>query len=457
MKRIVNRYELWARNCVCALLLVVLSACSSTRSAGSEAAPAATLAPGATPTAEPTLIPAARSPTAETQVANGSHAADCSTLPAGDRSTPTGGGAAGGQDEQVQYDEQSNTITIAQGAPTTLPAISSAIAQPDALRELAPGEWLLGANLSIERGASLRISAPDVRRLKLRSDEQGFVWIKALGGALDIAGVCITSWDVGRDTFDTNYADGRSFVLAREGARLTIRDAELSYLGYAADESYGLAWRMQGTSGGIRNSRLGYNYYGLYTYEVSDLVIGGNEVHHSIQYGIDPHTRSNRLLIEGNTAHHNGKHGIILAEQCSGSVIRGNTVYANTMHGIVLYQDSNNNLVEGNTSYQNGLEGIDINNATDNTIRNNSVYGNTKSGIGVGQHARGNFVTGNQVSNNLEDGIALYSDATENTLQDNVVSDNGRYGIYDKSEDNAIADDNELYGNRADDLRRSAE
>ncbi len=178
-----------------------------------------------------------------------------------------------------------------------------------------------------------QIAAPEVRRLKLRSDADGFVWIKALGGQLTFRDTCVTSWDSAKDAVDENYEDGRSFVLARDGARMEILGAELSYLGYDANESYGVAWRLEDTVGLAADSRFGYNFYGLYSYEVKNLTIRSSEVHHSVLYGIDPHTRSDQLLIEDNVSHHNGKHGIILAEKCSDSVVRGNTVYSNTLHG----------------------------------------------------------------------------------------------------------------------------
>jgi parallel beta-helix repeat protein len=347
----------------------------------------------------------------------------------------------------VTYDQKTNTIVLRRAAPMTLPAISRALGLPEVLRELTPGEWLLGANLRIERGAVLHIAAPDVGRLKLRSDAEEFVWIKALGGQLAFAGTCVTSWDSAKDAVDENYDDGRSFVLARDEGRMDIRSSELSYLGYEANESYGVAWRTPGTSGQAIDSRFGYNFYGLYSYEASDLVIRGNEVHHSARYGIDPHTRSNRLLLEDNVAHHNGKQGIILAEKCSDSVIRGNTVYSNMLHGIVLYQGSNNNIVENNTSYGNGQQGININDASHNIIRNNTVYDNAEAGIGLGQEAADNQVIGNSVHDNRKDGIYLYSDATENELRDNTVSGNLRYGIYVKSKHNRIAGGNQVFGN----------
>jgi parallel beta-helix repeat protein len=265
---------------------------------------------------------------------------------------------------------------------------------------------------------------------------------------LEIVGTCVTSWDIARHDVDANYADGRSFILARDGGRMVIRDSELSYLGYSEDESYGVAWRLPGTNGEITNSKLGYNFYGLYLYRVSDIVITGNEVHHSVRYGIDPHTSSNRLRIENDRSHDNGKHGIILANGSNDSVIRNNEVFSNTLHGIVLYQNSNNNVVENNTVYNNGQEGIDVNDSSDNTIHNNIIHNNADAGIGIGQGARKNIIEGNQVYMNRNDGISLYSNAIENTILSNMVHGNNRYGLYIKSSNNTIGHNNEIYENQ---------
>jgi parallel beta-helix repeat protein len=347
----------------------------------------------------------------------------------------------------IAYDANTNTIILNSGSPRTLPAVSRALGRADLLHELSSGEWLLHANLRIGKGAALQIAGPQVRRLKLRSDTGGFVWIKAFGAQLTFIDTCVTSWDISGNTVDTNDTDGRSFVLARDGARMDIRSSELSYLGYYANESYGVAWRQAGTSGSALDSRFGHNFYGLYSYEASDLVIRSNEVHHSVRYGIDPHTRSNRLTIESNISHHNGKQGIILAEECSHSTIRGNIVYANALHGIVLYQRSNNNLVVDNISYGNGLQGINVNDASDNTVRGNTTYDNAEAGIGVGQNAAGNTLLSNTVRDNRKDGISFYSDATGNTLRENIVSGNARYGVYVKSAGNIVANGNQVFGN----------
>jgi parallel beta-helix repeat protein len=377
-------------------------------------------APGTTKAAAAAPAPAAAQPPAAQEVAN-----------------PT----------VVHYEPGSNTILLRRGAWTTLAGVSRTIQRPEALRELTPGEWLLGANLRIEAGAKLRIAAPEVRWLKLRSDDQGFVWVRTLGGQLAFVNTCVSSWDTVRKSYDENYAKGRSFILARDGARMEIERADLRYLGYDGPEAYGIAWRTSGTTGKIVDSFVSHNFYGLYTYEVDGLSIRGNEVAHNIMYGIDPHTRSMRLTIENNVAHDNGKHGIILAEECSDGVIRGNVAFGNLHHGIVLYQRSNNNLVENNTSYDNGGHGINVNDAANNIVRNNSVYDNLEAGIGVGQGASKNQMVGNIVRGNRRDGVSFYSGAADNLLRSNTIDGNARYGVYVKSEGKVGIESNRIAGN----------
>ena len=85
-------------------------------------------------------------------------------------------GAAGAQPRAalaaglVHYDYASNTILVRRGADTTLAGIRQALGPTGALQELAAGQWLLTANLRVEAGARLRVAAPEVRWLKLRSD-----------------------------------------------------------------------------------------------------------------------------------------------------------------------------------------------------------------------------------------------------------------------------------------------
>ena len=99
-----------------------------------------------------------------------------------------------------------------------------------------------GANIEIDKGASLRLSAPDVSWVKLHSVGPNYATVKAFGGALAINGICISSWDDTKQQVDTNPADGRSFLLARDGGQMTVDKSQLAYLGFGDRESYGLSW-----------------------------------------------------------------------------------------------------------------------------------------------------------------------------------------------------------------------
>jgi parallel beta-helix repeat protein len=347
----------------------------------------------------------------------------------------------------ASLDSTSNTVVLSAGTGVTLSALSRAVGNPAVLREVAPGEWLLTANIEVRQGTSLQIASPEMRWLKLSSGPAGFVAVIALGGGVDVNGSCVTSWDEARGQVDGDHLDGRSFLLARSGGRMLIQHAELHYLGHGEVESYGLAWRT-GSTGGITASIVSHLFYGLYSFDVDGLVVQDNEFHDNVLYGIDPHTRSRHLLIERNTAHHNGKHGIILAEDCTDSVVRDNVVYNNQHHGIVLYLNSDRNIVEGNDSFANAALGVNINESSGNALRGNRVYDNTESGIGVGHTAQDNLVEDNQVRGNQQDGIRLVSEATRTTVRRNVIGENVRYGVYVDGDHGSELVDNTIFGNR---------
>jgi hypothetical protein len=91
----------------------------------------------------------------------------------------------------VRFDAGTNTITLSRGENISGPALSGAVDKPAILREVHPGEWLLSANVTVLSGASLQVSAPEVRWLKLASGDSGFVSIKAFGGVIHIEDSCI--------------------------------------------------------------------------------------------------------------------------------------------------------------------------------------------------------------------------------------------------------------------------
>jgi parallel beta-helix repeat protein len=350
---------------------------------------------------------------------------------------------------EARFDAVQNTILLTGGEGVTLPALARAVRNPELLREEAPGEWLLGADLAVLPGASLQIGAPTVRWLKLLSTTGRYASVKAFGGGIDVSSTCITSWDPATGTVDGENTDGRSYILARDGAQMNIDNSEIRYLGHGEVESYGLAWRTRGTGGKITNSISSHNYFGLYSYEVGGLVVADNEFHDNDLYGVDPHTGSHDLIIERNIVHDNGKHGIILAEDCVDSVIRDNVVYRNDHHGIVLYLRSDRNTIEGNESFANASQGININEAHDNVVRGNNVYDNTESGIGITQTSQDNVVENNQSRGNQQDGIRVVSEAAQTTLRANTLGENGRYGVYVDIDGHVDIAGNLIFANRS--------
>ncbi|MGE3289098.1 MAG: right-handed parallel beta-helix repeat-containing protein [Pseudonocardia sp.] len=348
----------------------------------------------------------------------------------------------------ARYDRAAGTVTVTAGTGFGPAALAAAVRDPAVLREVSPGNWLLGANLVLSAGTAMRIAAPQVRWFGLASGPGRYVTLSVLGGRLDIAGSCVTSWDAAAGRADTDHLDGRAYVLARDAAQLYVDHAEVRFLGYGAVESYGLSLRTTGTTGAITRSVVSHLYFGVYTYEVDGFRVADSEFHDNVVYGIDPHTGSRNMVIERNVVHDNGKHGIILAEDCVDSVIRGNVVYRNAHHGIVLYQRSDRNVVEGNETFLNVAQGINLNESNRNVVRDNRVYHNGESGIGVGQTSTANVVEHNVVLANGQDGVRLVSEATDSTVRANSLGNNARYGIYVDTQGPFEIRGNSIYGSR---------
>jgi parallel beta-helix repeat protein len=283
----------------------------------------------------------------------------------------------------------------------------------------------------------------------MSSSPQGYVAIKVLGGKFTVSGTCISSWDTTKNQVDDQYQDGRAFLLARDGGRMDIDRSELRYLGHSETESYGLAWRLEGSGGSIKNSIISHLYFGLYSFEVGGLEVTDNEVFSSVVYGIDPHTGSHDMKIQRNVVHDNGKHGIILAEDCVNSVISDNIVYRNQHHGIVLYLRSDKNTIENNETFDNLAQGININESSNNVVRSNRVYNNTESGVGIGQNATDNLVEKNEIRGNEQDGVRLVSATSKADVRDNVIGENSRYGVYIDAQGPFTLSGNTIYGSRA--------
>ncbi len=313
----------------------------------------------------------------------------------------------------------------------------------DALRQVGPETYLLSMPLTLGPGAHLTLASSELR---LRSDAGSVVGLEARGGDLTLRNATVTSWDPATDGPDTNVADGRAYILARDGGRLDVVDSSASMLGYDAFERYGVSWRTEGTDGVIDGSTFTGNFYGAYMNGVEPMEITDSVIQDSVSYGLDPHSGSRDFTITGNTFRNNGKHGMILAEDCTGAVVRDNESYGNAEHGIVVFGGSDDVVVEGNRVHNNGLAGISVNGAARAALRDNDVWANT-TGITVQDEATESLIENNRVSGNREDGVLITSDRATATIVANRLDHNGRAGVWVNGGQATVGPDNHIANN----------
>ncbi len=341
--------------------------------------------------------------------------------------------------------------------------------------------WIANASIHIGRDVTLRLTSETVLWLKLRSqgsssqpansafDYQSFAVLRTHNGALIIDGVTITSWDPVAKAYDTDITNGRSYVLAKYDARMDIRDSDLSYLGFADGESYGVSWRdinaedqpnvlLTRVTGEVINSVFSYNYYGIYTYQASNMLFRGNTFHHNIGYGFDPHDFSHHFLVEHNQAFENGNHGFIISRGCNNFVLRHNSSYNNRYtvgtgdrraHGFMIDHGSpnsdqpqvasSNNIVEHNKAYGNDGYGMRVLGSTSNTIQLNEFSGNLQ-GITIEQGSTDNLVKNNTITSSGLYGIYIVGGSDRTTVAGNTITKSGRHGIYIKTGSNVVTE-----------------
>jgi len=399
--------------------------------------------------------------------------------------------AAGGQPIYSVGTGANGELTIfvnGPGAHVTLPDIQQAVQvispTTTLLDNQGGGVWQSNASLFLNRGVTLTLTLDTVKWLKLRSQAstislaaaggtahynyKSFTTLRTYGGAILIDGTRVTSWDPQANTYDTDVANGRSYLLAKYDARMDIKNADISYLGSSDGESYGASWRdindnetpdvlRARVTGDVLNSTFSNNYYGIYTFQASNMIFRGNMFRNNIGYGFDPHDFSNHFIIEDNQSFDNGNHGFIVSRGVNNFVFRRNKSYNNhytisneerNAHGFMLDPGSPNsrfpqvashdNLLEDNQAWGNDGYGLRVVGSTTNTIQRNTFTGGLQ-GITLEQGSSANIVQDNVITGSLVYGIYLIGASDNNTIQRNTVTGSGKHGIYFKTAKNTIS------------------
>lgn len=354
----------------------------------------------------------------------------------------------------------------------TLPQLATLLNKPALLSNQGNGVWLTTVNLVVYQNTLLSLTSDTIGALRLESiavgNQKQYTRLVADGGQILIRGIKVNSWNTPAGTVDTSVEKGRSYLTALRGARMDIIQSELSYLGWrepnpnfpdgkiGKGEPSGISWKGRanaaqpetGPRGSIVDSLIHHNYYGNYTYEAVDMVFTGNKVYANGYYGFDPHDYSSNFTITNNEFYNNPAHGLILSRGCVNNTISNNKFYNNGSHGLMLDRGTDNNQVIGNEAYGNGEDGIVLAQSSGNVLRNNLVRNNTRYGIRI--HAQfdaddrydglaiDNQVLDNTIRANGSYGISLYERADRNLIQNNVIENNGNYGIYLRTGSNRL-------------------
>jgi titin len=151
----------------------------------------------------------------------------------------------------------------------------------------------------------------------------------------------------------------------------------------------------------------------------------------------------------GNTIQFNGADGLLVAAQSANNQIVGNVISNNLANGVKL-QDAGTTLnqVSGNeigtdaggtVAEANAGNGVLIyGGATNNTVQNNLVSANGHDGIAIsGMGTNGNQVFGNTIGTNRagttalpnQDGVRISGGADNNPVHNNLISGNKQYGV----------------------------
>ncbi len=280
---------------------------------------------------------------------------------------------------------------IVEGGFVDLPQLAHSLPK-DVFEQTKPGVYVARLPILVRHGATLHIGR-DVEQLRLSQERGALI---ANEGTLFIVGSKVLGWSeqTGARAKFRNKHEFRPFIVGWGGSRTYIAESEVAHLGYAATKAFGLTFSQYShetevqravwprPTGWVLNSRIEDMWFGFYCWEADDVVLRGNTFRNNIQYGIDPHDRSRRLIIaENDVSGTREKHGIIISREVNQGWIVNNRSYENRLAGIVLDRQCRDTVIAHNVTYRNGSDGIVISESPNNLLWSNLSIGNQHHGI----------------------------------------------------------------------------
>ncbi|MBN1802231.1 MAG: right-handed parallel beta-helix repeat-containing protein [Candidatus Lokiarchaeota archaeon] len=165
---------------------------------------------------------------------------------------------------------------------------------------------------------------------------------------------------------------------------------------------------------------------GIELYNCNDTAVLGNNASYNLGTGIYLDV-CNNTAVSRNTASDNKQYGVgQYLYECNNSTISGNILNRNYLQGVCAIWGDNIN-ISNNTCNEN-QDGIDVWFIDNITISGNTASLNQYHGLYL-MWCNNGTISENNASNNLETGITLNADSSENIITKNLLINNDLYGM----------------------------
>lgn len=322
----------------------------------------------------------------------------------------------------VVRDDDGPRLELTQGTATLADVARLAAAGGhDDLLVAADDGWLLRAHLSVLAGARL-----DVGDTILRVVDRG---IESRGGHIVVAGSQLVGWDPEAGpagAADVNPADGRAWIVARDGGQLEIVDSHLRYLGYDEVGRTGATWLGVDSGGRVTGSTIEHVHTGIALREVRSLSIAATEIRATVRDGV-LQEGGGPVSYEALTIARTGRDGLRLADARGGQVTAVTVVGARGS-GLGMRDGTVGVGISGSEVRDGAQAGVLISGTQGVTLRDSDVYGN-RTGVVVEDDASRTRIVDNRIAANRREGLFVRDRAAQAVVRGNRIDLNGRAGL----------------------------
>ena len=367
--------------------------------------------------------------------------------------------AAGNGSGCISYDSVKRMITVSCSS-ATLTDIYNQLKDPTVLnrepqqqqpQQHRNGVWLLNANITINKGATLTIDPTDTVWFKIIADEKSLAYGIHVLGSLKIDSVQLTSWNPATNYYAmsngsressgpatascgsncpiaikdklTHHGAPRPYIRIESHATGTtdITNSYIGYIGYEAGwgkMTPGLQYNA-GDGSIIRNNDFDHLYFGFYSVNVGNMIIENNKIHNSGHYGIDPHTGTHDMIIRNNAVYDNNGTAIICSLNCYNIRFENNIVYNNHGAGITFSRNTTHSVARNNYVHDQIIP-IEIAASYNNAVYNNTISNTNTTGISVIGDSSGNKIFNNTIMN-AQSAFGIKNSATNNMIYANKL------------------------------------